>query len=49
MDVSVTDIRREPTASYAMANAPDELLVEIFQPDPSAIPRELWEYFGVAG
>jgi catechol 2,3-dioxygenase-like lactoylglutathione lyase family enzyme len=49
MDVSVTDIRREPTASYAMAKAPDELLVEIFQPDPSAIPQDLWEYFGLEG
>jgi catechol 2,3-dioxygenase-like lactoylglutathione lyase family enzyme len=25
----------------------DELDAEIFQPDPSAIPRQLWEYFGV--
>jgi hypothetical protein len=32
-----------------MAEGPDELLVEIFQPDPSAIPRQLWQYFGLEG
>lgn len=49
MGVSVTDIRREPTASYAMAEGPDRLLIEIFQPDPSAVPQRLWEYFGLPG
>ncbi|MGH3560547.1 MAG: VOC family protein [Mycobacterium sp.] len=49
MEVSVTDIRREPTACYVMAEGPDRLLIEIFQPDPSAIPQHLWEYFGLPG
>jgi catechol 2,3-dioxygenase-like lactoylglutathione lyase family enzyme len=49
MGVSVTDIRREPDAAYAMAKGPDELLVEIFQPDPSAVPAQLREYFGLPG
>jgi catechol 2,3-dioxygenase-like lactoylglutathione lyase family enzyme len=42
---SVTDIRREPTAAYAMAEGPDRLLVEIFQPDPTTIPPALRAYF----
>lgn len=44
---SVTDIRVEPTASYAMAQGPDNLLIEIFQPDPHRIPAELHEFFGL--
>lgn len=46
MGVSVTDIRREPTAVYAMAEGPDRLLLEIFQPDPTDMPAELASYFG---
>ncbi len=34
---SVTDIRRGPAAAYAMAEGPDSLLVEIFQPDLSTV------------
>jgi catechol 2,3-dioxygenase-like lactoylglutathione lyase family enzyme len=49
MGVSVTDIRHEPTASYAMAQGPDRLLIEIFEPEPSAIPPHLREYFGLPG
>jgi catechol 2,3-dioxygenase-like lactoylglutathione lyase family enzyme len=45
--ISVTDIRAEPDASYAMAKGPDDLLVEIFQPTPEAVPRELRAYFGL--
>jgi catechol 2,3-dioxygenase-like lactoylglutathione lyase family enzyme len=45
LGVSVTDVRDEPAASYAMAEGPDRLLVEIFQPNPEALPRELHEYF----
>lgn len=45
--VSVTDIRHEPTAAYAMAEGPDRLLIEIFQPDPSSVPPELRGYFGI--
>ena len=43
---SVTDIRHEPAADYAMAEGPDRLLIEIFQPNPEAIPAELHSYFG---
>jgi catechol 2,3-dioxygenase-like lactoylglutathione lyase family enzyme len=49
LGVSVTDIRREPGAAYAMAEGPDRLLVEIFQPDPAALPPNLREYFEAAG
>jgi catechol 2,3-dioxygenase-like lactoylglutathione lyase family enzyme len=45
LGVSVTDIRREPAAAYAMAQGPDRLLVEIFQPDMAAMPPGLREYF----
>jgi catechol 2,3-dioxygenase-like lactoylglutathione lyase family enzyme len=31
--VSVTDVRRHPEACYAMAMAPDGLLLELFQPN----------------
>ncbi|MFI7708078.1 VOC family protein [Nonomuraea sp. NPDC049480] len=48
MGVSVTDIRCEPTARYAMAEGPDRLLLEIFQPDPTDLPPELAAYFGFA-
>ena len=43
--VSVTDVRHEPGASYAMAEGPDGLLIEIFQPDPAVLPAELRDYF----
>jgi catechol 2,3-dioxygenase-like lactoylglutathione lyase family enzyme len=46
MGVSVTDIRQEPTARYAMAEGPDRILLEIFQPDPASTPAELHHYFG---
>jgi Glyoxalase/Bleomycin resistance protein/Dioxygenase superfamily len=36
LGVSVTDIRHELAASYAMAEEPDRVLVEIFQPNPAA-------------
>ncbi|WP_416981040.1 VOC family protein [Streptomyces sp. T028] len=49
MGVSVTDIRSEPTAQYAMAEGPDRLLIEIFQPDPARVPPHLHEYFGIGG
>ena len=48
LGVSVTDVRTEPTAAYAMAKGPDELLIEIFQPDRAAIPADLRDYFGTA-
>ena len=40
-EVSVTDIRRHPEASYAMAKGPDGLLLELFQPDPARRIRGL--------
>ncbi len=46
MGVSVTAIREEPDASYAMAEGPDHLLIEIFQPDEAAVPVDLRSYFG---
>lgn len=46
--VSVTSIRREPTASYAIAGGPDRLLIEIFQPERTAIPADLHEFFGLS-
>ncbi|MEU4344029.1 VOC family protein [Nocardia sp. NPDC023852] len=45
MGYSVTDIWVEPTASYAMAQGPDDLLIEILQPDPGTIPTELHKFF----
>jgi catechol 2,3-dioxygenase-like lactoylglutathione lyase family enzyme len=48
LGVSVTNIRNEPSAAYAMAQGPDDLLVEIFQPDPATIPPELQSYFDAA-
>ena len=39
--VSVTDIRRVPGAAYAMAKGPDDLLLELFQPDPAQVGDRL--------
>jgi len=39
--VSVTDVRRHPEACYAMAQGPDGLLLELFQPDPVRMDRRL--------
>jgi len=47
LGVSVTDIRREPTAAYAMAEGPDQLLVEIFQPDLAVLAPALRGYFEI--
>jgi catechol 2,3-dioxygenase-like lactoylglutathione lyase family enzyme len=33
--ISVTGVRRVPGAAYAMAKGPDDLLLELFQPDPA--------------
>ena len=43
LGVSVTDVRRHPTADYAMAQGPDQLLIELFR--PHAVPPELLDYF----
>lgn len=47
LGVSVTDIRSEPTADYAMANGPDDLLIETFRPDPAMVPSRLRGYFNL--
>jgi catechol 2,3-dioxygenase-like lactoylglutathione lyase family enzyme len=47
LGVSVTDIRREPTADYAMAMGPDDQLIEIFRPDPARVPEHLHDYFNL--
>jgi catechol 2,3-dioxygenase-like lactoylglutathione lyase family enzyme len=39
--VSVTDVRRLPQASYAMAQGPDGLLLELFQPDLASVDATL--------
>ena len=39
--VSVTDIRELPEASYAMAQGPDGVLLELFRPDPDRVSRVL--------
>jgi catechol 2,3-dioxygenase-like lactoylglutathione lyase family enzyme len=39
--VSLTDIRRHPQADYAMAQAPDGLLLELFQPHRDGVPATL--------
>lgn len=35
--VSVTDVRELPEASYAMAQGPDGLLLELFRPNPARV------------
>jgi hypothetical protein len=39
--IPVTDIREVPKASYAMAQGPDNLLLELFQPNPDRVSAEL--------
>lgn len=39
--VSVTEIRRYKEACYAMAQGPDGLLLELFQPDPAQVDPRL--------
>ncbi len=39
--VSVTDVRELPEASYAMAQGPDGLLLELFQPNPARVGADL--------
>lgn len=39
--VSVTDVRRQEAGDYAMAQAPDDLLLELFQPNPSMLTAEM--------
>lgn len=47
MGISVTDVRREPSADYAMAKAPDDLLIEIFRPNAHTVPPNLRSYFNL--
>ena len=48
--VSVTDVRRHAEGDYAMAEAPDGLLIELFQPHAGRLPEALIEtgYFASA-
>jgi catechol 2,3-dioxygenase-like lactoylglutathione lyase family enzyme len=48
--VSVTDVRRHAEGDYAMAQAPDGLLLELFQPHAARLPAALVEagYFASA-
>jgi catechol 2,3-dioxygenase-like lactoylglutathione lyase family enzyme len=48
--VSVTDVRRHAEGDYAMAEAPDGLLLELFQPHAERLPAALIEagYFAAA-
>jgi catechol 2,3-dioxygenase-like lactoylglutathione lyase family enzyme len=48
--VSVTDVRRHAEGDYAMAEAPDGLLLELFQPHAERLPAALIEtgYFASA-
>ena len=48
--VSVTDVRRHAEGNYAMAEGPDGLLLELFQPHAERLPAELVEagYFASA-
>jgi catechol 2,3-dioxygenase-like lactoylglutathione lyase family enzyme len=39
--VSVTDVRRHAEGDYAMAQAPDGLLLELFQPNGARLPAAL--------
>lgn len=47
MGVSVTEVRHDPAGAYAMAEAPDSLLVELFEPNRDALPEALREFFPV--
>jgi catechol 2,3-dioxygenase-like lactoylglutathione lyase family enzyme len=48
--VSVTDVRRHAEGDYAMAEGPDGLLLELFQPHAERLPAALIEvgYFASA-
>jgi catechol 2,3-dioxygenase-like lactoylglutathione lyase family enzyme len=39
--VSVTEVRELPAAAYAMAQGPDGLLLELFQPNPAHVTGDL--------
>jgi catechol 2,3-dioxygenase-like lactoylglutathione lyase family enzyme len=45
LGASVTEIRHEPTADYAMAQGPDDLLIELFQPRLDELSPELRAFF----
>ena len=49
-DVSVTDMRRHPAGDYAMAQGPDGLLLELFQPHVAQLDPALVRsgYFATA-
>jgi catechol 2,3-dioxygenase-like lactoylglutathione lyase family enzyme len=43
---SVTPVRHEPTAAYAMVKGPDAVLVELFEPVLDGMPERLRAFFG---
>lgn len=43
--MSVTDIRDQPGARYAMAEGPDGVLIELFQPELDQLTPELRDHF----
>lgn len=45
MGVSVTGIREQPGARYAMAKGPDDLLIELFEPDLAQLSGDLADHF----
>ena len=47
-DVSVTAVRKLPSASYAMAKGPDGVLIELFQPVPEKTSAKLRGFFETA-
>jgi len=49
--VSVTEVRRQSDADYAMAKGPDGLLLELFQPHAERVPATLAAsgYFATLG
>ena len=38
-------IRRHPEGSYLMLEAPDGVLLELFEPDPAGLPEAAVRYF----
>jgi catechol 2,3-dioxygenase-like lactoylglutathione lyase family enzyme len=40
-----SDVRRHPEGSYLMVEAPDGVLLELFEPDPAGLPEAAVRYF----
>jgi catechol 2,3-dioxygenase-like lactoylglutathione lyase family enzyme len=46
LGASVSEVRKDPGATYVMVQGPDGVLLELFQPNLSALPASLRGYFG---